>query len=620
MKISGRVTHSLYCFLNQHNFDTTRLYELTPLETSFIKDPSVWMDIDLVEHFLQKLTEEYGRHFVDKDFVTSVGHSSVDLKAWGDLDRILKFVQLSSYYLKIDEILKWFVTPLEIFAFKQEKNKFSFQCDLSSIEYPHVVEYLRSMLEALPTFKSEPMMEVTWEGTIVSIGQTETPVDKQLSFSIEDFEPSESEYEFLLPQTPVKIHKIIGRELLDSRGQPALEVEVISENGLYSSALVPSGASTGKFEAHELRDEDPLRFYKKGLLRACQNIQKVSDQFKGFELSSIEGLDQKLIELDGTSQKTNLGANVILGISLAGLKMLSYIQNKELFSFFNPKQKMFHFPVPLINVLNGGAHAHNNLDVQEFMIVPHGFLTFREAIRSSSEIFHSLKEILKNRNLSTSVGDEGGVAPSLSSNEEALDLLLLAIEKAGYQPGNQVSLALDVAASSLFKEGTYLWEGKLISSHDLIGIYDKWIRKYPLVSIEDGLDEESWEDWKIWTKKQGSKVQIVGDDLFVTNCGRLKKGIHQNVANALLVKVNQIGTITEAYQAVKMSHQAKYKCILSHRSGETEDTTIADLSLAFGCEQIKMGGVTRGERTAKYNQLLRIEEQLGSFASYSHKL
>jgi len=320
--------------------------------------------------------------------------------------------------------------------------------------------------------------------------------------------------------------------------------------------------------------------------------------------------------MDGTTQKTNLGANVILGISLAGLKMLSYVQNKEIFSFFK-EQKEFHLPVPLINVLNGGSHAHNNLNVQEFMIVPHGFLTFREAMRASSEIFQTLKSILKKKNLNTSVGDEGGVAPSLKSNEEAIGLLLSSIEKAGYKPQEQVSIALDVAASSFYQNGLYTWEEKKISAHDLINIYQEWIHQYPIVSIEDGLDENQWEDWKVWTKKQGSKIQIVGDDLFVTNCERLKKGIQQKVANALLVKVNQIGTVTEAYQAVQMAQKANYKCIISHRSGETEDTTIADLSLAFDCDQIKTGGVSRGERTAKYNQLLRIEEQLGPSALYA---
>ena len=410
-----------------------------------------------------------------------------------------------------------------------------------------------------------------------------------------------------------KIKQLLSRELLDSRGQPALEVEVVLDNGIRASSLVPSGASTGQYEAHELRDEDSNRFFGKGLLTACQNVKNLSQKMKGFSLQSIEEVDQALIKWDGTENKNNMGANVLLGISLSCMKALSQIQKKPLYSFFQPSNKL---PIPLINVLNGGAHANNNLDVQEFMIVPHGFSSFREALRASAEIFHHLKIYLKSKNHSVAVGDEGGVAPSLKSNEEALDTLLYAINKAGYKEGEQVSLALDVAASSFYKNGFYLWENQKITAQDLISIYETWIKKYPLLSIEDGLDEEAWDDWKIWTQKQGDQLQIVGDDLFVTNTKRLKKGIDSKIANALLVKVNQIGTVSEAYQAVQMAQKSNYRCVLSHRSGETEDTTIADLSLAFCCEQIKTGSVSRGERTAKYNQLLRIEEELGNQSEY----
>ncbi len=411
----------------------------------------------------------------------------------------------------------------------------------------------------------------------------------------------------------IQINKVCGRELLDSRGQPALEVEVITNDGIKASALVPSGASTGKYEAHELRDGDVKRFFGKGLLKACQSVNELSQKLKGESLQSLEQLDQKLIEWDGTENKSKLGANALLGVSLSCMKLLARIQNKPLYSFFSPSYKL---PIPLINLLNGGVHANNNLDVQEFMIVPHGFSSFREALRASAEIFHTLKSYLKSKNHSVAVGDEGGVAPSLKSNEEALKVLLYAIEKAGYQAGKQVSLALDVAASSFYKDGSYIWENQTINAQNLIEIYDMWIKKYPILSIEDGLDEEAWEDWKKWTQNQGMNLQIVGDDLFVTNVKRLQKGIDQKIANALLVKLNQIGTVSETYQAVQLAHRFQYRCILSHRSGETEDTAIADLSLAFCCEQIKTGSVSRGERTAKYNRLLRIEEELGDRAEY----
>ena len=411
-----------------------------------------------------------------------------------------------------------------------------------------------------------------------------------------------------------KIKKIKARELLDSRGNPALEVEVWSESLIMEWALVPSGASKGKFEAHEIRDQDQKRFFGKGLLKACQNVEKLSSLLEGFRLESIEEIDQKLLEMDGTAHKNILGANVIMGVSLACLRLIARLQKKPLYRLYGDFSAL---PVPMINVLNGGIHANNNLDIQEFMIVPHGLPSFKEALRASAEVFQTLKELTKEKGQSTALGDEGGVAPSLPDNESALQLIVQSIEKAGYRPGRHISLALDSAASSFFKNKVYHFEGRRLSGGDLISVYDKWINKYPIQSIEDGLDENEWESWAEWTQKHGKKIQIVGDDLFVTQYNRLKKGISRNTANALLVKINQVGTITETLQAIQLARKHHYQCILSHRSGETEDTSIADLSLAFQCGQIKTGGVSRGERTAKYNRLIRIEEELGEKAGYT---
>lgn len=605
LKISGRVTNSFFRFLDQRYFDTSRFYELSDMEMHFIKDPSVWMEAELVESFLQELSEEFGRHFVDKELTTAVGHAAVELGAWGELDHVLKLGPVFNIYHKLSDILQWFISPLHIDNVQYKYNAITCECELSSKDYPYLVDYMRSVLEVLPMYKSEEMTEVEWNGNQISIRYT--PYG-QMSFFTE-----KSEMKNLILTSP-RVTKIHGRELLDSRGFPALEVEVWSSSGDRVQAMIPSGASTGRFEALELRDQDKKRFHGKGLLKACNNVSEVSRKFRGIYLDSIEDIDKKLIELDGTENKSRLGANVILGVSLACLKLLAKIQKKHVYSFF--KSNVNQLPIPLINVLNGGSHANNNLDVQEFMLVPHGFSSFREAVRASSEVFHNLKKDLQNKNHSTAVGDEGGVAPSLQSNEEALELLVSAIKIAGYKPGEEISLAVDVAASSIYRDGSYLWEGKKIKADDLIKIYDRWLKTYPLVSIEDGLEEECWEDWKKWSKLHGKKVQIVGDDLFVTNSKRLQKGIENKIANALLVKVNQIGTVTEAHQAVKLAHQSGYRTALSHRSGETEDSVIADLSMAFECQQIKTGGVSRGERTAKYNRLLRIEEELGDKAKY----
>lgn len=411
-----------------------------------------------------------------------------------------------------------------------------------------------------------------------------------------------------------KITKIQAREILDSRGNPTLEVEVFA-GSVMARAAVPSGASTGAHEALELRDGDAKRFLGKGVLKAIRHVnENIGGALLNKEVDS-ESVDSFLLSLDASETKSELGANAILGVSLAVAQLEAKLKGEMLFQTVS-QNKANRLPVPLMNVLNGGAHANNGLDVQEFMVVPVGFESFREALRCGSEIFQTLKKVLSQRNLSTAVGDEGGFAPQLSSNREALELLMTATEKAGYKPGQQVVFALDVAATELFKNGRYSWEGVSLSPAELIEVYQSWAKDFPLKSIEDGLSEDDWTGWKLITEKLGSVMQLVGDDLFVTNPKRLQKGIDQKVANALLVKVNQIGSLQETRAAVTLAQKNRYKTVMSHRSGETEDITIADLAVGMNCEQIKTGSLCRGERTAKYNQLLRIEEALGSKAEY----
>lgn len=414
-----------------------------------------------------------------------------------------------------------------------------------------------------------------------------------------------------------KIENIHAREIIDSRGNPTVEVEVRLDSGVLGRAAVPSGASTGAHEAHELRDGDKNRYHGKGVMQAIKNIGEiVSPELIGMNPADLEKIDQTLIALDGTENKSNLGANCILGVSMATAKAAALHERVSLFRFISDKQDHFHLPVPLMNVLNGGAHANNGLDVQEFMIAPVFGDRFSEALRAGSEIFHSLKKILDEKGLSTAVGDEGGFAPKLQSNEQALDLLCMAIEKSGYKVGDDIKLALDVAATELYQQGSYTWEGKALPSHELGEVYAKWANKYPLVSIEDGFAEDDWDGWITFTKSYGQRLQLVGDDLFVTHPRRIKLGIEKGAANALLVKVNQIGTLTETSQAVKLAQNSNFRTVMSHRSGETEDTTISDLCVGMHCEQIKTGSLCRGERTAKYNQLLRIEEELGAHAKF----
>lgn len=413
-----------------------------------------------------------------------------------------------------------------------------------------------------------------------------------------------------------KIKKVLAREILDSRGNPTVEVDCILDSGVLGRASVPSGASTGENEAWELRDGDKKRYLGKGVLKAVDNVNTViASEIKGLS-PDFEKIDKLLINLDGTGNKAKLGANAILGVSLAVAKAAAASKKQPLYSFLGgPKAKLL--PVPLMNILNGGMHADNNLDIQEFMIVPLGAPTFREALRYAAEVFHNLKSLLKSKGLSTCVGDEGGFAPNLNSNEEALNLILQAILKAGYKPGKDVCLALDCAASSFWKDGAYQFEKGKKSSADLISLYEIWIAKYPITSIEDGLSEHDWSGWQAMTAKLGAKVQLVGDDIFVTNPKIFKKGIAGHIGNAILIKVNQIGSLSETLKAINIAKKNKYRAIISHRSGETEDTTIAHLAVATGVGQIKTGSISRTDRICKYNELLRIEEELGSGATYA---
>jgi enolase len=410
-----------------------------------------------------------------------------------------------------------------------------------------------------------------------------------------------------------------AREILDSRGNPTVEVEVMTESGYFGQAAVPSGASTGEFEAVELRDGDEKRYQGKGTLKAVKNVkEKIAPKIIGFDVCSQTMIDQLLIELDGTPNKGNLGANAILGVSMACAKAAAESVGLPLYRYLGGAYAR-KLPVPLMNILNGGAHADNNVDIQEFMIVPIGAPTFREALRYGTETFHALKKVLKDKGLNTAVGDEGGFAPNLKSNREALDYVMKAIEAAGYKPGKDIALALDVAASSFCKNGKYNLEGdgKVLDSGAMVKYLVDLSENYPIISIEDGLDEHDWQGFKELTAAIGSRVQIVGDDLFVTDAKRLRQGIEQKSANAILVKLNQIGTVTETLETVNVAKEAGFGAIISHRSGETEDTFIADLAVATNAGQIKTGSASRTDRICKYNQLLRIEEELGSSAEYS---
>lgn len=414
------------------------------------------------------------------------------------------------------------------------------------------------------------------------------------------------------------ITDVFAREIMDSRGNPTVEVDVVLEDGSLGRAAVPSGASTGMYEAVELRDGDKGRYLGKGVLKAVENVNSIiAPELIGMDALDQVGIDETMLELDGTPNKGKLGANAILGVSMAVAKAAAAALGVSLYQYlggFNAKQ----LPVPMMNILNGGQHADNNVDIQEFMVMPVGATSFAEALRMGAEVYHSLKSVLKGRGLSTAIGDEGGFAPNLASNEQALEVIIEAIEKAGYKPGEQIALALDVASSEMFKDGKYHLEGEGLvkTAAEMVDFYSALVEKYPIISIEDGMAEDDWEGWTLITERLGGKIQLVGDDLFVTNTERLSRGIEVKVANSILVKVNQIGTLTETFDTMEMAKRAGYTCVVSHRSGETEDATIADIAVAVNAGQIKTGAPARTDRIAKYNQLLRIEEELGSTARY----
>lgn len=411
---------------------------------------------------------------------------------------------------------------------------------------------------------------------------------------------------------------IYAREVLDSRGNPTVEVEVYTEVGAFGSAIVPSGASTGAHEAVELRDGDKSRYLGKGVLKAVENVNTtIADEIVGFDVFDQVGIDNAMIELDGTPNKGKLGANAILGVSIAVAKAAADEIGMELYEYLGGVNGKV-LPAPMMNILNGGEHADNNVDIQEFMVMPLGAPNFREALRMGAEVFHSLKSVLKSKGLNTAVGDEGGFAPNLESNEEALETIVEAIKKAGYKPGEDIYLALDVAATEMYEDGKYNFKGEGVvrTTDEMIEYYETLSEKYPIISIEDGLSEDDWDGWEKLTEKLGKKIQLVGDDLFVTNVERLQKGIDLKVANSILIKLNQIGTITETLDAIELAKKHGYTAVVSHRSGETEDTTIADLVVATNAGQIKTGSASRTDRIAKYNRLLRIEDRLGDIAKY----
>jgi len=415
------------------------------------------------------------------------------------------------------------------------------------------------------------------------------------------------------------VTEIKAREILDSRGNPTIEVDALCEDGAFGRAMVPSGASTGEHEAVELRDGDEGRYAGKGVLRAVANVLgEIAPAVRGLDAADRRLVDRTMIELDGTETKSRLGANSILGVSLACARAAAASEGKPLFRHLGGEDAVT-LPVPLMNIINGGAHADNNLDFQEFMIAPHGFSSFREALRAGVETFHGLKSILTAENLSTAVGDEGGFAPDLRSNERALECIMEAVRRAGYEPGEQISIALDVASSEFFRDGAYRVEGKDVSADELMEIYLGWMGKYPIVSIEDPMDENDWEGWRAFTEKAGEAAQIVGDDLFVTNVERLREGVERGAANSILIKVNQIGTLSETMETIETAAGAGYTYVISHRSGETEDSTIADIAVASNSGQIKTGSASRSDRIAKYNRLLRIEEELGERALFGNE-
>ena len=505
--------------------------------------------------------------------------------------------------------MNFFIRGISVYDKKDGEKFFSFKTDFKEGDYPTVKDYLKSVLETLPVFLGGEQTEAEWNSQSVKIYYMQ---EQTLLLPLKGLQPSPS-----LSVGKSLISQFKAREIIDSRGHPALEVDVILADGRQARASVPSGASKGRHEAIELRDGDPMYFFSKGLKKACQNVVRLSAELKGMDITLQADLDKKLLEKDSSPLKKSLGANVALGVSLACLKGAAKISQKPLYEYASFKDQDFALPVPLMNIINGGAHGDNDLDVQEFMIVPFAFESFKEALRSACEVFYHLRQALKAQGFSVAVGDEGGFSPQLSSSCQAFDFILSSIEKCSYT--GKIALAVDCASSEFFRKDHYHFEGKKRSSEEMISIYQKWQSQYPLISIEDGLSEEDWSGWRKMTDGLGRNIQLVGDDLFVTQKDRVERGIRQSSANALLVKYNQVGTITETREAVKKAKSAGFACIMSHRSGETEDTSIADLCVAWGMEQIKAGSLARSERTAKYNRLVRIEEELGGMAFFRGK-
>ena len=614
MHFSGKITNSFFTFLNRYELDTSRFFEMTPLEIDFIRDPWSWMDAEQVELLLRNIQRAYQQRFIDKDLVVTVGHNAPHLKSWGGLDSSLNFFDSPrAIYEKLDKFLSFFVSPhIVIYSKEDNRNFFSFKTNFNKDKYPIVKDYLLAVLETLPVFLGGEQTEAQWENETVKIYYMQ---EQTLVLPLEGLQKKS----FLKEKTSQAhlISELKAREIIDSRGCPTLEVDLILEDGLIARGMVPSGASTGRFEAKELRDGDPQYFFSKGLKKACQNVSKLSSILKGKNVKHQTAIDKILLGQDASPFKENLGANTLLGVSLACLRGAAQASKKPLYEYAAFENQPFFLPVPLMNIINGGVHGSNDLSIQEFMIVPFAFVSFKEALRAGCEVFHHLKKELQSKGFSIAVGDEGGFTPKFSSSDQAFDFILSSIEKCSYT--GKIALALDCASSEFFQNDHYHFENKKRDSEEMISIYQKWLKQYPLVSIEDGLDEEDWEGWKLMTNRIGKKIQLVGDDLFVTQKDRVEKGIKQGVANALLVKYNQVGTITETKEAILKAKEANFTCILSHRSGDTEDTSIADLSVAWGMEQIKTGSLSRGERTAKYNRLLRIEEELGNQISFRGK-
>ena len=607
---SGKITNSFFNFFERYELDTGRFFQMTRLEMDFIRDPLSWMDAEQVELLLRNIQRAYQPRFIDKDLLACVAHNAPDLKSWGELDRAsLAFCDNSrDLYGKLDKILSFFVSPAPSVKILQDDEKlFVFKTDFNAALYPTVKDYLQSVFEILPVFLNEEQTEAHWDSGQVKIHYVE---EKTLPLPLTDLQKP--------AQKSFAIDRLKGRELIDSRGTPALEAEVFLKNKLSARAMVPSGASTGRFEARELRDGDPNRFFSKGLKTACQNIKALGSVLKGQNVLNQPAIDRLLIEKDGTDFKEKLGANTLLAISLACLRAGAKAQKKPLYEYAAfQKRQSFSLPAPLMNIINGGLHADGGLEVQEIMIAPFGFESFKDSLRAGCEIFQCLKRELKAKGFSVNVGDEGGFAPGFASCVQAFDFILSVVEKCSYT--GRVALALDCASSEFYRDGLYHFEGQGRTSEQMIALYEKWAKDYPLISIEDGLSEEDWPGWVELTRCLGQKLQLVGDDLFVTRKQRVQKGIQQGAGNALLVKCNQIGAVTETWEAVQTAQKEGWACILSHRSGETEDTIIADLAVAWGAEQIKTGGLCRGERTAKYNRLLRIEEELGRKACFHGK-